>query len=54
MFCRSDQLLFKTLIKQYYKYKYIIFIEDDTEGIIMLYSPSCQLLIAPKSGVPLI
>ena len=35
-------------------YKSIIFIEDDTEGIIMLYSPRCLLLIAPKSGVSLI
>ena len=53
MFCRSDQLLLKHLL-QHYKYKYIIFIEDDTEGIIMSYSPRCQLLIALKSGVPLI
>ena len=35
MFCRSDQLLFKTHITLLQHYKYIIFIEDDTEGIIM-------------------
>ena len=35
MFCRSDQLLFKTLISTLQTYKSIIFIEDDTEGIIM-------------------
>ena len=51
MFCRSDELLFKTLIKHY---KSIIFIEDDTEEIIMKYSPRCLLLIAPKSDVSLI
>ena len=34
MFCRSDQLLFKTPITTL-QIKYIIFIEDDTEGIIM-------------------
>ena len=32
MFCRSDELRFKTLIQHY---KSIIFIEDDTEEIIM-------------------
>ena len=51
MFCCSDELLFKTLIQHY---KSIIFIEDDTEEIIMKYSPRCLLLIAPKSDVFLI
>ena len=32
MFCRSDELLFKTRIQHY---KSIIFIEDDTEEINM-------------------